>query len=103
MTGHGEAHGRENGVAVGVEVRTINSRYFKLSVRAGEGYNSLETPIENIVRKHVRRGTVQVNVRIDREATADDYKLNTAVLAGYRSQLEILKTDLHLLDALPLE
>jgi uncharacterized protein (TIGR00255 family) len=103
MTGHGEAHVRENGVSVAVEVRTINSRYFKLSVRAGEGYGSLETPIENIVRKHVRRGTIQVNVRIDREASADDYKLNTAVLAGYRSQLESLKTELHLLDALPLE
>lgn len=103
MTGHGESQGRENNVAIAVEVRTINSRYFKLSVRSGEGYTSLETPIENVVRQHIRRGTVQVNVRVDREASPDDYKLNAAVLAGYRRQLEAVKAELHLLDALPLE
>lgn len=103
MTGHGESQGRENNVAVAVEVRTINSRYFKLSVRSGDGYTSLETPIENVVRQHIRRGTVQVHVRVDREASPDDYQLNSAVLAGYRRQLEAVKEELHLLDALPLE
>lgn len=103
MTGHGESQGHENNVAVAVEVRTINSRYFKLSVRSGEGYTSLETPIENVVRQHIRRGTVQVHLRVDREASPDDFRLNSAVLAGYRRQLEAVKEELHLLDALPLE
>lgn len=103
MTGHGEAQGRENSVAVAVEVRTINSRYFKLSVRSGEGYNSLETPIENVVRQHIRRGTVQVHLRVDREASPDDYKLNLAVLASYRRQLETVRAELKLPDAPPLE
>ena len=67
-----------------VEVRTINSRYFKLAIRCGEGYGSLEPQIEALVRQHIKRGTVQVSLRIDRARARDDYRLNTEVLAGYR-------------------
>ena len=88
MTGHGEAHRHEDGLSIAVEVRTVNNRYFKLSLRITEGYNPLEPHLEALVRQHVRRGTVQVNLRIDREPKADDYRLNEAVLAGYLQQLE---------------
>jgi uncharacterized protein (TIGR00255 family) len=103
MTGHGEAHATEAGVSVAVEVRTVNSRYFKLSVRAGEGYSSLESRIESLVRQHVRRGTVQVVVRLDRQPDPSDFRLNAAVLAGYRKQLEDMYDQLHIADTIHLE
>jgi uncharacterized protein (TIGR00255 family) len=90
MTGHGEAHRHEGGLSVAVEIRTVNNRYFKLSIRTTEGYVLLEPQIEAIARQHVRRGTVQINVRIDREPSADDFRLNEAVLRGYLEQLERL-------------
>jgi len=88
MTGHGEAQHQQDGVAVAVEVRTVNNRYLKTSFRTSEGYGSLEPQIETIVRRHIRRGSVQVNVRIDREPSPDDFRLNEVVLTGYRQQLE---------------
>jgi len=90
MTGFGEAHGQQDGLAVAVEVRTINSRFFKLSVRAGEGYAAWEPQIEALARKSIRRGTIQVNLRISRASSPDDFKLNIDVLNGYRRQLESL-------------
>jgi uncharacterized protein (TIGR00255 family) len=90
MTGHGEAHHHQEGLSVAVEVRTINNRYLKLSFRASEGYQSLETPVEAVVRQHIRRGSIQVNLRVEREATASDYRLNEQVLAGYLAQLDRL-------------
>jgi uncharacterized protein (TIGR00255 family) len=90
MTGFGEAHDREGDLAVGVELRTINNRYFKLSVKCAEGYGVLENEIEQVLREQVRRGTVQVNLRVDRTSAADDYLVNKAVLAGYRKQLQAL-------------
>lgn len=92
MTGFGEAQRKNASLAVSVEVRTINSRYFKLTVRAGEGNASLEPLIENVVRQHIKRGTVQVTLRLDRARGSDDFKLDANVLAGYRSQLESLMT-----------
>lgn len=90
MTGHGEAHRHDGGLSVAVEIRTVNNRYLKLSIRTTEGYALLEPQIEAVVRQHVRRGTAQVNVRIGREPTPDDYRLNEAVLRGYLAQLELM-------------
>lgn len=88
MTGFGEARSQSGGMAIAVEVRTINSRHFKLSYRSSEGYAGLEPEIETITREAIRRGTVQLNLRVDRRATADDYRINTDVLENYRRQLK---------------
>ena len=90
MTGHGEAHQHADGLSIAVEIRTVNNRYFKLNIRTTEGYILLEPQIEAVVRQHVRRGTVQINVQIGREPSADDYRLNEAVLRGYLEQLQRL-------------
>lgn len=88
MTGFGEARGQHGGVAVAVEVRTINSRHFKLSFRATEGFASLEPEVEAVTRDIIRRGTVQLNLRVERRAAAEDYRINTSVVENYRRQLE---------------
>jgi uncharacterized protein (TIGR00255 family) len=88
MTGFGEARSQADGIAVSVEVRTINSRHFKLSYRASEGYGALEPEVETVVRDTIRRGTVQLNLRVDRGASADDFRINIEVVENYRRQLE---------------
>jgi uncharacterized protein (TIGR00255 family) len=90
MTGFGEAHTQQDGLAVAVEIRTINNRFFKLTVRTTEGYASLEPLIESELRNAVHRGTIQVNVRVDRKRSPDDYRINVDVLDRYRRQLRDL-------------
>jgi len=87
MTGCGEAHRQAHGAAVAVEVRAINNRYFKLALKCPEGYGLLEPEIENLVRRHIRRGTVQIVLRVDRPRSADSFKIDPIVLANYRRQL----------------
>jgi uncharacterized protein (TIGR00255 family) len=91
MTGFGESHCQQDGVAVAVEVRSVNNRYFKLLVRATEGYAALEPLIETEVRHGIHRGTVHVNVRVDRRHSPEDFKVNVDVLERYRTQLESLQ------------
>jgi len=88
MTGLGQAQCERDGVVVAVEVRTVNHRYFKLACRTTDGYGSLEPRIERLVRRHVRRGSVQVDVRVEHQASPEDFKLNEIVLDSYRRQLE---------------
>lgn len=102
MTGFGEAHRQTDGLAVAVEVRTINNRYFKLTLKCGEGYSLLEPEIESVVRRQIRRGTVQVALRVDRVRGSEDYQLNQAVLANYRRQLDVLARDWQANDTVPL-
>lgn len=87
MTGQGTAHATQDGISVAVEVRTVNSRYFKLALRTSEGYGPIEPRIDEVVRTHVRRGTVQLDLRVDREPTAEDFRLNETALASYQKQL----------------
>lgn len=103
MTGHGEAHRQDSGLAIAVEVRAINNKYFKLTVRAGDRYSSLEPQIEAVVRQHIRRGTLQVGIWVDREPSADDFRLNEVVLASYRQQLERIEAHLRLTEPIRLE
>ena len=102
MTGFGEASRQKDGLAVAVEVRTVNSRFFKLSVRSSEGYGALEPRIEQAVRGRVRRGTVQINLRIDATHSPDDYRINADVLRRYRKQLEAIELEWGSGDAVPL-
>jgi uncharacterized protein (TIGR00255 family) len=90
MTGFGEAHCQRDGLTVSVEVRTINSRYFKISTRVPEGYASLEAQIESLLRDAIRRGTIQVNVRIDRARPPEEYRIHREVLDSYRQQLNAM-------------
>jgi uncharacterized protein (TIGR00255 family) len=103
MTGFGEAHSATESLAVSVEVRAINNRHFKLSLRSSEGYAMLEPQIDALVRAQVRRGTVQVNLRVRRSSTEDDYQINAAVLRGYRRQLDQLTSVLGPSDPVPFE
>ncbi len=93
MTGYGEAHHEQDGMFVAVEMRSINSRHFKLSTRLGEGYAILEPKVDQAVRQTVRRGTVQVTMRITHQHRPEDYRLNTEVLAAYQDQLSQLCGD----------
>lgn len=87
MTGFGEARLQNAHWSVGVEVRTVNNRHLKLTARISEPYAGLEPDIERLVRESIRRGTVQLNLRVDRPRKAEDYQLNTVALCSYRDQL----------------
>ena len=103
MTGQGSAHVSEEGVSVAAEVRTVNSRYFKLSLRTSDGYGPLEPRIDEVVRRYVRRGTVQLDLRVDRESTADDFRLNETALASYQQQLTAVARNLNVKASVTLE
>lgn len=87
MTGFGEARWDGDGLALSVEVRTVNNRYLKVSVRGSEPYPMLEPELEKLVRKVVRRGTVTIHVRCDRLGRGSDFVLNAVALRSYLDQI----------------
>src|SRR5947207_5425498 len=87
MTGHGEARGQSDALHLAIEIRSVNNRYLELTLRAPEPYNLLESEFDKVVRRFVRRGTLQIHVHADRPQEAQQYRLNTAALRGYVEQL----------------
>jgi uncharacterized protein (TIGR00255 family) len=90
MTGHGEARHQDPRWTIVVQIRTVNNRHFKLSAKISEPFAAMEPALEQLVRENVKRGTVQVNLRVDRPRRPEDYRVNLVALASYRDQVKSL-------------
>jgi uncharacterized protein (TIGR00255 family) len=88
MTGFGDARFQDQRWSIQVEVRTVNNRHLKLAAKFSEPYSALEADLEHLIRERLRRGAVQITVRVDRPRRAEDYKLNMVALASYRDQVQ---------------
>src|SRR5437764_5617254 len=98
MTGYGEASYQSDALHVAIELRALNNRYLKVSLRAAEPYNLLEPEFEKVVRRTVRRGTVQVHLRLQRQFAPQDFQINAVALRSYVSQLRGLCEEFGLRD-----
>jgi uncharacterized protein (TIGR00255 family) len=103
MTGFGELRDQRDDYAIAVEVRTVNSRHFKLNLRVTDGYGALESRAETVIREYVKRGTIHCNLRIRHTGGADDYRLNLQVLNLYVDQLQEVAARRNLDERLRLE
>jgi uncharacterized protein (TIGR00255 family) len=98
MTGYGEADYQSDGLTLAVELRAVNNRYLKVTLRAAEPYNLLEAEFEKVVRRTVRRGTIQVHLRCQRPPSAQEYQINATALRSYLGQLKTLSQEFALPD-----
>jgi uncharacterized protein (TIGR00255 family) len=96
MTGYGEAEFQSDTLTLGIELRALNNRYLKVSVRAPEPYYLLEPEFEKVIRKVVKRGTIQVHLRCQRQFAPQDFQINAVALRSYLGQVKKLSEDLGL-------
>ena len=87
MTGCGEGVATEGGSTCRVELRGVNNRHFKLSLRARDPLAALEPRIESAIRGTVRRGTVQATVDLMGAAAIPARRIDQAQLAAYLDDL----------------
>ena len=82
MTGHGEGQSTNGQLHVLAEARSINNRFLKVNVRCTDGFGLLDPKIEDSVRGKIKRGPVNLNVRIQRQLLAADLRVNDSVRDG---------------------
>jgi uncharacterized protein (TIGR00255 family) len=96
MTGYGEARYQSDTLTLAIELRALNNRYLKVSVRAADPYHLLEPEFEKVIRRTVRRGTLQVHLRCERQYSPQDFRINATALRSYLNQLRSVSGDLGL-------
>jgi len=96
MTGYGEARYQSDALTLAIELRALNNRYLKVSIRAADPYHLLEPEFEKVIRRTVRRGTLQVHLRCERQHSPQDFRINITALRSYLSQLRNLSGELGL-------
>jgi uncharacterized protein (TIGR00255 family) len=86
MTGHGESTISQPPAHVAVELRSVNSRHFKVSLRLPDGCGSWQSSLEASIREAVPRGHVSLQVTL----TVKDDKaalIDQDLLRRYHTQL----------------
>lgn len=96
MTGIGGGSGRNQRVRVAVEVRSVNNRHLKVSVRAPQAYLALENNVEKQVRRCVTRGSISISLRVERLDDCSEYAFNPVVLRAYAERVRDLAAELKL-------
>lgn len=109
MTGFGEASTSVDGTYYGVEIRSVNNRYFKAQIRLPDELQGLEAELDAAVARRLSRGSVMVTVRFADTSANAAAKINTHAIQRYLEQLlavpglqhESTHVDLGALIALP--
>ncbi len=87
MTGYGEAGGQFNGVTYEVEIRTVNNRYFKASIRVPDSMAFLEDDIGKLLRRNLSRGTVNYVLRLKNVSANVLFDIDETALQAYMERL----------------
>src|SRR5579859_6919798 len=93
MTGHGESIVQNEQAYCRVEIRSVNNRHFKLTLRCPEGFQQLESELERLLRETIARGTVYLSLKIDRSDRAGGPRLNGELLKSYWQQLQQISSE----------
>jgi uncharacterized protein (TIGR00255 family) len=90
MTGFGDASTQADGVHYSVELRSLNNKYFKCSVRLPEQFQGMEAELEAQLRKRVSRGSFTLTVKFK---ASDDHavsRINDNAILSYLDHLETI-------------
>lgn len=87
MTGFGAAALEQDGARFSVEIRSVNNRFFKSSMRLPGEFESLEADIEALVMRRLTRGSVTVTVRWAETSARTTARINVSALEAYAAQL----------------
>ncbi len=109
MTGFGEASVHQDGVHYFLELRSLNNKYFKASIRLPEELQGLEPMLESELRRRLTRGSIVLIGKCSDTSETAAYEINAQALARYIDQVRAtpqvsdgsMKVDLGPLLALP--
>jgi len=93
MTGFGQAQRTMEGVHHAVEIRSVNSRYFKATIRLPDLWSAMEIEIDRRLRERLARGSVNFLLRVKFETDAAASEVNIDALERYIEQLEVVRGD----------
>lgn len=90
MTGFGDAATQDGAIHYYVELRSLNNKYFKASIRLPESISGLEAELESRLRTIIARGSVTLTVKLKLSDAHAASRVNDAALMTYLSHLETI-------------
>src|SRR5688500_10101439 len=95
MTGYGQSELAGPDFQVSFEIRTFNSRFLDINVRAPKELPQVESLVRQAIREKVRRGRVEVAVHLQ-SSSAHVARINRGAIAAYCELARTVRSDFQL-------
>src|SRR5260221_11841401 len=92
MTGFGDATAERDGTHYSVEIRSLNNRFFKASIKLPDNVSGLEPELEAMLREQLGRGSITYILKMSSESTEAADLINTQAIKAYSEQFEKIKS-----------
>jgi len=96
MTGYGKSEGTVGESHIHIELKTLNSKGLEMRIRAPEALREKELPIRALLKDHLFRGKIELNISLDYQTSETDRLLNKDLLKKYLVELDALSRELNL-------
>lgn len=105
MTGFGNAEAENDNLSVKAEIKSVNNKFLELNIRLPRSFKDKETELRQALSLRISRGTVQINVMVEKKSAGADISMmqvNIPLAQSYKEKLDEisnalgLKSDNHL-------
>eukprot|EP01036_Dinobryon_divergens_P061126 gene61126-81493_t len=87
MTGYSRAAGSIPGISFAIEIKSVNARGLDIRMRMTPGYDALEAEVRRRIGKALTRGSISVNLNVDREGEGGRVVVNKQALEAVMSAI----------------
>ena len=95
MTGFGKANCQIEGKKVNIEVKSLNSKSFDISLKLPQNFRDKEQLIRNFVGQELNRGKVEVFMTVENTDNNAEVSINKPLFAKYYHELKDLASELN--------
>lgn len=88
MTGFGDARYEFEDLSFVLEIKTVNNKYLKISVKLPDILAFAESELEKLIKNEVSRGSVYLNVYMKDSGTSSVSEVNSAAALHYLEQIK---------------
>ncbi|MCX6290686.1 MAG: YicC family protein [Bacteroidetes bacterium] len=96
MTGFGNAVAEIGNKTITVEIKSVNSKFFDLSLRLPSAYKDKDLEIRSELSKELERGKVDVSILLDSPDAPKRTSINVPLVKAYYEELKTLTNDLNI-------
>jgi uncharacterized protein (TIGR00255 family) len=93
MTAFARTQAHSGGFVLTWEIRSVNHRFLEMQFRMPEALRSVEYPLRDTLRKHLKRGKLDCSLRMERQQTESTIELNRPLLLQVLAMVEQVRRD----------
>lgn len=94
MTGFGNAVAEFGSKTISVDIRSLNSKFFDLTLRVPSAYREKDMEMRTMLSRELERGKVEVYISIDSSEPQRKSLINKEIVKQYHAKLKSLNDDL---------